>query len=85
PALLAALWPHAVLRALDAAGTLGVAVLFGVLPPVMVWRARRASDMTDMRRFVAGGDAALFMLTLPPLFVLLTRAAALVADSVAIP
>eukprot|EP00178_Gracilaria_changii_P027416 TRINITY_DN876_c0_g1_i1.p1 TRINITY_DN876_c0_g1~~TRINITY_DN876_c0_g1_i1.p1 ORF type:complete len:486 (-),score=151.07 TRINITY_DN876_c0_g1_i1:160-1617(-) len=78
PALFASVWPHVFLRALDVAGTFGIAVLFGVLPVAMTWRLRRRAEMSDMTPLLAGGDVALALLMLPPL-ALMARAVWLAA------
>ena len=46
--------------ALDYAGTFGVMVLFGVLPPIMAWRARYADNvLLATRPLLPGGQPAL--------------------------
>ena len=72
PILLTALPPFVVattggrdvfFSALDVAGTFGVMVLFGVLPPVMAWRARyQPGVLLATRPLLPGGRASLALM-----------------------
>ena len=48
--------PGLFLPALDAAGTFGITLLFGIIPAACVWRLRQ-DENTEV--FVPGGDAVL--------------------------
>ena len=56
PSILAAVDPTLFLPALDAAGTFGITLLFGIIPAACVWRLRQ-DENTEV--FVPGGDAVL--------------------------
>ena len=56
PSILAATDPGLFLPALDAAGTFGITLLFGIIPAACVWRLRQ-DENTEV--FVPGGDAVL--------------------------
>lgn len=49
PLLFATLYPHVFLQALGLAGGFGCALLLGVLPIVMVWKAEKSCDFTISR------------------------------------
>ncbi|KAI0560662.1 Tryptophan/tyrosine permease [Gracilaria domingensis] len=73
PTVMAGLWPDAFLKALDAAGTYGIAVLFGALPAAMAWRNRRREETKELGRSLVGGDVVLGALVLPPLVLIAQR------------
>ena len=56
PSILAATDPGLFLPALDAAGTFGITLLFGIIPAACAWRLRQ-DENTEV--FVPGGDAVL--------------------------
>ena len=56
PSVLAAVDPTLFLPALDAAGTFGITLLFGIIPAACVWRLRQ-DENTEV--FVPGGDGVL--------------------------
>lgn len=62
--------PDLFLRALDTAGTYGIAVLFGFLPAAMAWQTRK--NGTNLVRTVPGGDALLAAVAVVP-FLLVFR------------
>lgn len=66
PSVFAGLWPDVFLNALDAAGTYGIAVLFGGLPAAMAWRNRREERTKEFERAVGGGDAILALVGIIP-------------------
>lgn len=66
PVAFTAISPDVFLQALDAAGTYGIAVLFGGLPAVMAWRNRRKKDTKGFERLVGGGDAVLAAVAIIP-------------------
>lgn len=54
--------PDVFLQALDVAGTFGISVLFGAIPPIMAWKARNEAIKTnkdDYVTFVGGGNIVL--------------------------
>jgi tyrosine-specific transport protein len=57
PSILAATDPTLFLPALDAAGTFGITLLFGIIPAACAWRLRRDDSSSEV--FVPGGDAVL--------------------------
>ena len=57
PSIVAALDPTLFLPALDAAGTFGITLLFGIIPAACAWQLRREDESTEI--FVPGGDAVL--------------------------
>jgi tyrosine-specific transport protein len=58
PLFLAATNPTLFLPALDAGGTFGIPLLFGIVPAACVWRLRQNEASSDVV-FVPGGDAVL--------------------------
>lgn len=66
PVAFTAISPDVFLQALDAAGTYGIAVLFGGLPAAMAWQNRRKNDTKGFQRLVGGGDAVLAAVALIP-------------------
>jgi tyrosine-specific transport protein len=58
PLFLAATDPTLFLPALDAGGTFGVTLQFGIIPAACVWRLRQIKVSSDVA-FVPGGDAVL--------------------------
>eukprot|EP00177_Eucheuma_denticulatum_P005393 GFKZ01009812.1.p1 GENE.GFKZ01009812.1~~GFKZ01009812.1.p1 ORF type:complete len:564 (+),score=21.84 GFKZ01009812.1:220-1692(+) len=71
PVAITIVSPDVFLGALDAAGTYGIAVLFGGLPAAMAWRNRRGADGLGRRwQMVAGGDAVLAVVGLVPLLLI---------------
>lgn len=73
PAIFAGISPDIFLNALDAAGTYGIAVLFGALPAGMAWQNRRKETTKDFDVMVNGGDAALALVGLIPLILIGNR------------
>jgi tyrosine-specific transport protein len=57
PSVLAAVDPTLFLPALDAAGTFGITLLFGIVPAACAWQLRREDESSEV--FVPGGDAVL--------------------------
>lgn len=66
PIAFTAISPDIFLQALDAAGTYGIAILFGGLPAAMAWRNRRKEDTKGFTPFLGGGDAMLAAVALIP-------------------
>merc|ERR1719324_1669412 len=58
PLFLAATDPTLFLPALDAGGTFGVTLQFGIIPAACVWRLRKIEASSNVA-FVPGGDAVL--------------------------
>merc|ERR1719247_1329963 len=58
PLFLAATDPTLFLPALDAGGTFGVTLQFGIIPAACVWRLRQIEASSDVA-FVPGGNAVL--------------------------
>merc|ERR1719506_230919 len=56
PSIVAALDPTLFLPALDAAGTFGITLLFGIIPAACAWQLRQG-ETSEV--FVPGGDAVL--------------------------
>ena len=56
PSILAATDPGLFLPALDAAGTFGITLLFGIIPAACVWRLRQDENSEV---FVPGGEPVL--------------------------
>jgi tyrosine-specific transport protein len=57
PSIVASVDPSLFLPALDAAGTFGITLLFGIIPAACVWQLRREDGSSEI--FVPGGDAVL--------------------------
>lgn len=66
PVAFTAISPDIFLQALDAAGTYGIAVLFGALPSAMAWSNRRKKDTKGFKQLVGGGDAVLAAVAIIP-------------------
>lgn len=62
PFVISLTYPGIFLTALDYAGGFGAALLFGVLPPLMVWSARYRGDGESKRVFPGGKKALLAVL-----------------------
>lgn len=60
PFLMSLLYPRIFLSALNYAGGFGAALLFGALPPMMVWSARYRKGM-NTRHCLLGGKKALLL------------------------
>ena len=54
PFFISLTYPGVFLTALDYAGGFGAALLFGVLPPLMLWSARYGDKRTSERCFPGG-------------------------------
>jgi tyrosine-specific transport protein len=63
PFICALTYPGAFLMALNYAGSLGAAILFGVLPALMVWKGRYHLGLKG-ERLLPGGRAALLVIML---------------------
>ena len=63
PFVISLTYPDIFLTALDYAGGFGAALLFGVLPPLMVWSARYR-DVGESERCFPGGKKALLLVLL---------------------
>lgn len=61
PFVLALTFPDVFFKALDAAGTYGVLVLFGIIPAVMTWSERYAGTTISSIRIVPGGKSTIFL------------------------
>lgn len=59
PIGLSATSPDIFFKALDVAGTYGIAVLFGFIPAAMAWRNRSEEATKEFDRLVAGGNLLL--------------------------
>lgn len=66
PVVFTALSPDVFLQALDAAGTYGIAVLFGGLPAAMAWRNRRERETRGFGRMIGGGNWVLAAMAAVP-------------------
>lgn len=73
PVVFAGSVPDVFLKALDIAGTYGIAVLFGVLPAAMAWRNRDAGMTQDFGRMVGGGKGLLAIVAAVPLTLIGSR------------
>lgn len=73
PVVFASLSPDAFLRALDVAGTYGIAVLFGVIPAAMAWQTRRDKRTSEFQRYVGGGGAVLGVIAAVPFMLIGSR------------
>lgn len=73
PVIFAASTPDIFLKALDIAGTYGIAVLFGVLPAAMTWRNRDAELTQGFSRMVGGGKGLLAIVATLPLTLIGSR------------
>ncbi|MFT4552619.1 MAG: tyrosine-specific transport protein [Chlamydiales bacterium] len=62
PFVISLTYPGVFLTALDYAGGFGAALLFGVLPPLMVWSARYRDDGESERCFPGGKKSLLAVL-----------------------
>jgi tyrosine-specific transport protein len=69
PSIVAATDPTLFLPALDAAGTFGITMLFGVIPAACVWRLRQGETSSDAV-FVPGGNAVLATMAALSMFVI---------------
>lgn len=70
PVFFAGLSPDIFLNALDAAGTYGIAILFGGLPAAMAWKNRREKLTKGFGRIVGGGDVVLAGVAILPLLLI---------------
>lgn len=70
PVVFTALSPDVFLQALDAAGTYGIAVLFGGLPAAMAWKNRRRTETKEFGRMVGGGDWVLAAMGVVPILLI---------------
>lgn len=70
PVMFTAVSPDMFLQALDAAGTYGIAVLFGGLPAAMAWRNRRRDVTKGFSRLVGGGDFMLAAVAVIPVLLI---------------
>lgn len=68
PIVFTVVQPDVFLDALDAAGTYGIAVLFGGLPAAMAWQIRRKGE--TVWKGVGGGDAVLAMVGIVPVLLI---------------
>lgn len=73
PVLFNALSPDIFLNALDAAGTYGIAVLFGGLPAAMAWRNRRGGATKEFSKILGGGDGLLGLVAAVPVLLIGSR------------
>lgn len=73
PVFFAGASPDIFLNALDAAGTYGIAVLFGALPAAMAWRNRRDQITKGFKRVVGGGDGVLGLIAAVPAILIGSR------------
>lgn len=73
PIALAASSPDVFFKALDVAGTYGIAVLFGLLPAAMAWRNRSGEATRGFQKLVAGGNPVLAGIALVPVALIASR------------
>lgn len=73
PVIAAAAGPEIFIKALDVAGTYGIAVLFGALPAAMAWSARSNVATKTFRPALPGGRPLLAALATPPLLLIMSR------------
>ena len=59
PLFFSVVSPTIFFDAIEIAGAFGVSILFGILPALMVWRTRSASEEAIAQRLVPGGKATL--------------------------
>lgn len=64
PTVIALLYPGIFIKALEYAGGISCALLFGLLPPLMVWVGRYLKKMPGQTRQLPGGRLALVVLIL---------------------
>lgn len=64
PTIIALLYPGIFLKALEYAGGISCALLFGLLPPVMAWIGRYLKKIDTTQRQLPGGKFALTVLML---------------------
>lgn len=72
PFILALIYPRIFLLALNAAGTFGALILFGILPALMVWRGRYSQHLGD-RQLVSGGKVVLVAIIVVALWIMSTQ------------
>lgn len=73
PIIAAAAGPEIFIKALDIAGTYGIAVLFGALPAAMAWSARSNSVTKRFKPSIPGGRPLLAALATPPLILIMSK------------
>lgn len=73
PVVFASTSPDIFLKALDVAGTYGIAVLFGGIPALMAWRNRRERATKDFGRILGGGDVVLSAVAIVPILLIGSR------------
>lgn len=73
PIALAASSPDVFFKALDVAGTYGIAVLFGLLPAAMAWRNRSSEATRGFKKIVGGGNAVLAGIASVPVALIASR------------
>lgn len=73
PVIAAAAGPEIFIKALDVAGTYGIAVLFGALPAAMAWSARSNAVTKKFTPALPGGRPLLAALATPPLVLIMSR------------
>lgn len=73
PIGLAASSPDVFFKALDVAGTYGIAVLFGLLPAAMAWRNRSSEATRGFQKVVAGGNVVLAGIASVPVALIASR------------
>ena len=64
PTVIALIYPGIFITALEYAGGISCALLFGLLPPVMVWIGRYVKRYERQNRQLPGGKFALSLLML---------------------
>lgn len=73
PAIAAGAGPEIFFKALDVAGTYGIAILFGALPAAMAWSARSNPMMKRFTHALPGGKPFLAALAAPPVALIASR------------
>jgi len=73
PAVFCVLYRDIFLKALDVAGTYGIAVLFGILPAAMAWKSRE--NIQGFPKALPGGKLILVGMTVPPSVLILSKLA----------
>jgi tyrosine-specific transport protein len=73
PLFFAIIYPYIFLTALNYAGSFGAAILFGIIPPLMVWNGRYRNKM-NQAQLVPGGRPVILLVILCAIAVVVLQA-----------